>query len=83
MIKWTEDFANFLHQAIILLIIPVTCVTSGDIYVVELVPTLSTNFSHSLYRKSVEGELIARASHDQSLYWDDNYQVHYYLEELI
>ena len=44
-------------------------------------PTFAPNQPHSTEHGSVEGELIARASHTHALYRDDNSVVYYHLEE--
>ena len=46
-------------------------------------PTLAPNQPHSTEHGSVEGELIARASHTLALFRDDNSVVYYQLEEAI
>ena len=44
-------------------------------------PTLAPNQPHSTEHGSVEGKLIARASHTHALFRDDNSVVYYHLEE--
>ena len=44
-------------------------------------PTLAPNQPHSTEHGSVEGELIARASHTHALFRDDNSVVYEHLEE--
>ena len=44
-------------------------------------PALAPNQPHSTEHGSVEGELIARASHTHALFRDDNSVVYYHLEE--
>ena len=44
-------------------------------------PALAPNQPHSTEHGSVEGELIARASHTHARFRDDNSVVNYHLEE--
>jgi hypothetical protein len=81
VIKWTESFADFLHRNIGVRTIPLAYVTREDVIVPVIAPPLAPNRPHSAVHGSVEGELIARASHDHPLFRDDNSQVYYYLEE--
>ena len=61
--------------------IPVAYITRENVNVPVAAPPLANNRPHSTIHGSVEDELVARASHDHSLFRDDNSQVYYYLEE--
>jgi predicted RNA-binding protein YlxR (DUF448 family) len=57
-------------------------VTREEEDVAAAAPPLAANRPHSsTVHGSVEGELIARASHDHPLFRDDNSQVYYTIEE--
>jgi hypothetical protein len=47
----------------------------------DAAPALAQNQPHSNDHGSVEGELVARASHEHTLFRDDNASVYHYLEE--
>ena len=81
IIKWTEAFQDFLHRVIGARMIPLAYVVRIDPQVPGLAPTLAPNQPHSTEHGSVEGELIARASHTHALFRDDNSVVYYHLEE--
>jgi hypothetical protein len=80
IIKWTEAFTDFLHRKIGVCMIPLAYVVRA--VVVPPAPTaLTTNLPYSVEHGSVEGEMIARASHTHPLFRDDNSRVYYLLEE--
>ena len=81
IIKWTEAFQDFLNRVIGARMIPLAYVIRIDPQVPGPAPTLAPNQPHSTEHGSVEGELIARASHTHALYRDDNSVVYYHLEE--
>ena len=81
IIKWTEAFQDFLHRVIGARMIPLAYVVRIDPQVPGPAPTLAPNQPHSTEHGSVEGELIARASHTHALFRDDNSVVYYHLEE--
>ena len=81
IIKWTEAFQDFLNRVIGVRMIPLAYVIRIDPQVPGPAPTLAPNQSHSTEHGSVEGELIARASHTHALFRDDNSEVYYHLEE--
>ena len=81
IIKWTEAFQDFLNRVIGARMIPLAYVIRIDPQVPGPAPTLAPNQSHSTEHGSVEGELIARASHNHALFRDDNSVVYYHLEE--
>ena len=83
--KWTEAFADFLHRTIGVRTIPLAYVTRESTQVAVIAPVLAVDRPHSTENGSVEGEMIARASHEHPhehpLYRDDNSKVYFYLEE--
>ena len=81
IIKWTEAFQDFLNRVIVARMIPLAYVIQIDPQVPGPAPTLAPNQPHSTEHGSVEGELIARASHTHALFRDDNSVVYYHLEE--
>jgi len=81
IMKWTEAFPDFLRQVIGVRTIPLIYVIRTDENVPAAAPALATHQPHSEMHGSVEGELIARASHNHPLFRNDNGQVYHYLEE--
>ena len=81
IIKWTEAFKDFLNRVIGARMIPLAYVIRIDPQVLCVAPPLEPNQPHSIEHGSVEGELIARASHTHEFYRDDNSVVYYHLEE--
>jgi len=79
--KWTEAFADFLNRVMGIRTVPLSYVIRENTNVPAVAPTLATNQPFSTDHGSVEGELIARASHTHALFRDDNAQVYYFLEE--
>ena len=83
IIKWTEALQDFLNRLNGARMIPLAYVFQIDPQVPGPSPTLAPNQPHSTEHGSVEGELIARASHTHALFRDDNSVVYYHLEEAI
>ena len=81
IIKWTEAFQDFLNRVIGARMIPLAYVIRIDPQVPGPAPTLALNQPHSIKHGSVEGEIIARASHTHARFRDDNTVVYYHLEE--
>ena len=81
IMKWTEAFPDFLRQIIGVRMIPLIYVIRTEVVVPAAAPALENNQPHSTEHGSVESELIARASHTNPLYRDDNGKVYFYLEE--
>ena len=81
IIKWSEAFHDFLNRVIGVRTIPLAYVTRATVAVPAVAPDLLTGKPHSEDHGSVEGELVARASHTHELYRDDNAAVYYHLEE--
>ena len=70
IIKWTEAVQDFLNRVIGARMIPLAYVIRIDPQVPGPAPTLAPNQPHSTEHGSVEGELIARASHTHALFRD-------------
>jgi hypothetical protein len=81
IIKWTESFADYIHRVIGVRTIPLAYVIRETVAVPPTAPALVAGQPHSDEHGSVEAELIARASHTNALYRDDNASVYYLLEE--
>lgn len=81
VIKWTEALQDFLNRVIGVRMIPLYYVIRPEVAVPQAAPALATNQPHSIEHGSVEGELVARASHTHALFRDDNASVYHYLEE--
>lgn len=81
IIKWTEAFDDFLSRTVGSRTIPLAYVTRDSSAVPAVAPPMEMNKPHSLEHGSVEGDLIARASHNHALFRDDNAKVYYLLEE--
>ena len=81
IIKRTEAFQDFLDRVIGARMIPLAYVIQTDPKVPGPAPTLAPNQPHSTKHGSVEGELIARASHIHALFRDDISVVYHRLEE--
>ena len=78
--RWTESFSDFLHKVVGVRHIPLSYVIRESA-VVGTAPPLMNHKPYSEQYGSVQGELIARASHGHPLYRDDNEKVYGYLEE--
>ena len=76
VLKWMEVFKDFLALVIGVRVIPLSYVICEEETVPAQVPNL-----HSTEHRSVEAELIARASHNHALFCDDNAAVYHHLEE--
>ena len=61
--------------------IPLAYVTRAVVDVLVVVPVLENNRPHSEEHGSAENELIARASHDNELFREDNAKVYHHLEK--
>ena len=61
--------------------IPLAYVIRANEDVPAAAPPLQVGQPHSDAHGSIEGKLIARASHTHALFWDDNAAVYYALEE--
>ena len=60
---------------------PPSCVARQNVELPDTAPLLLANFSYSAEHGSVEGELVARASHDYPNYRDGNQAVYFFLGE--
>jgi hypothetical protein len=81
IMKWTEAFDDFLNRAIGTRTIPLSYVTRETVTPTNILPPQAQDRPHSIENGSVEGDMIAFASHDHPSYRDDNAQIYYYLEE--
>ena len=81
IMKWTEAFPDFLRQVIGVRTIPLSYVIRAEAVVPNAVPPLEVGQPYSTEHGSVEAELIARASHEDALFRNDNNQVYHFLEE--
>ena len=72
VIRWTEAFDDYLHQAIGDRTTPLAYISREVVDVPAPAPALATGIPHSEIHGSVEEELIARASHTHPLYREDN-----------
>jgi len=81
VIKWTEAFNDYLHRKIGVRCIPLAYVTRETVAVPADAPPLAPSMPHSTQFASVEGDLVARASHGHPLYREDNASIYYDLEE--
>jgi hypothetical protein len=63
VIKWTEAFRDFLYRVIGVRTIPLCYVIRDTVDVPVAAPALAQNQPRSNEHESVEGELVARASH--------------------
>jgi hypothetical protein len=80
VIKWTESFRDYLHRMIGVRTIPLAYVIWPDGNV-PVIGNISAGTPHSTEHGSIEDKLIARASHTNPLYREDNSVVYYKLEE--
>ena len=81
VIRWTEAFVDFLSRVIGVRKIPLSYVIRNEVNVPVNAPALMANQPHSEEHGSVEGELVARGSHANALFREDNEKVYHYLEE--
>ena len=81
VIKWTEAFRDFLYRVIGVRTIPLCYVIRDTVHVPANAPALAQNQPHSNEHESVEGELMATASHEHALFRDDNASVYHCLQE--
>ena len=81
IMKWTEACQDHLHRVIIVQMIPLAYVTRTNKNVPVVAPPLQVGHPHSEEHRSIEGDLIAHASHTHALFRDDNAAVYYALEE--
>ena len=81
IVKWSESMIDFLHLIVGARMIPLSYVVRGDVDVPgeETAPSLN-NLPYSQEHGSVEAELIARASHTDPAFREDNAKVYHYLQ---
>ena len=68
IIMWTEAFQDHLHRVIRVRMIPLAYVTRKDEDVRAMVPPLQARQPHSEAHGSIEGEMIAWASHTHAMF---------------
>ena len=81
IVKWTEAFQDHLHRVIGVRMIPLAYVIRMNQDVPAVAPPLQAGQPHSEAHRSIEGEMIARASHTHAMFRDDNAAVYFVLEE--
>jgi len=79
--RWSEAFNDFLHRVNGVRHAPLAYVIRADAEVPAIAPPLMRNQPHSAVHESIEGEMIARLSHDSPMFRDDNARVYHFLEE--
>ena len=78
--KWSESFNDFLHRIIGVRNAPLAYLVREDVAPGAASP-LAPNKPFSTENGSVEGELIARLTHNSPVYKDDNSALYHFLEE--
>ena len=81
VIKWTEAFQDFLNRKIGNRSIPLAYIIQDEPNPPAMEPPLAPGQPHSIEHGSVEAELIAWASHTHALFWNDNSELYFLLEE--
>ena len=81
IIKWTEYFADFLHQDFGERNIPLSYVIRELDTVPIMAPLTMRGKLYSDKHGSVEKEIITRASHTHNNFKEDNSKVYSYIEE--
>eukprot|EP00957_Ditylum_brightwellii_P130289 9938574-Ditylum_brightwellii.AAC.1 len=80
--KWSESFHDFLNRCIGIRMIPLAYVVRQESVVdPSVVPAIAAGQPYFAEHGSVEDEMIARTTHNQPLYQQDNVTVYYKLEE--
>ena len=81
IIKWTEVFQDFLIRVIGVRYIPLSYVIRDQVEVPADAPPLATDQPYYTEHGSIQRDMIARASHTDGLFGDDNASVYHYIEE--
>ena len=81
VIKWTEAFQDFLNRKIGNHNIPLAYIIRDEPNPPAMALPLAPGQPHSVEHGSVEAELIAQASHTHALFWNDNSDLYFLLEE--
>ncbi len=79
--RWSESFNDVLHRINGLRHTPLAYVVRSEAAVANQAPPLLRNRPFSDTHGSVEGELVARLSHTNAVFRDDNAKVYQLLEE--
>ena len=75
VIKWSEAFSDLIHTVIGVRTTPLEYVTIETVRVFETPPPLENNRLNSKYHGSVEGEWVARAMNDHTIFRYEKYKV--------
>ena len=81
IIKWLEVFKYHLTQFIGEQNIPLSYLIRENDVAALIVPPLAADKAYSIEHGSVEEELVARATHNDTLYREDNKLLYHMLEE--
>ena len=81
MIKWLEVFKYHLTRVIGERKIPLSYLIHKNDVAEVIVPPLAADKAYSKEHGSVEDELVARATHHDTLYREDNKSLYHMLEE--
>ena len=80
VVRWSEAFKDFLSRTVGRRNIPLSYVVRDNESVTNPAPPLLEDKPYSQEHGSVEGELVARASHSHPLFRSDSADVYYHLE---
>ena len=80
MIKWSEDFKDYLHRIIGDCGIPLAYIIRLKA-IVPAIGEIVAGSPHSQKHGAIELELIAHASHTHALFREDNSALYYKVEE--
>ena len=81
VIKWMEAFQDFLNRKIGNQSFPLVYIIWDEPNPPAVAPPLAPGQPHSIEHGSVEAELIAWVSHTHALFWNDNSDLYFLLEE--
>lgn len=81
IVKWTESFEDFLHEVVGHRCIPLAYLIREEVVAANPPPPLANRRCYSAEHGSVKAELIARATHDNTKYSDDNQKLYSFIEE--
>ena len=81
VLKWMEAFSDYLHRVIGSRMIPLAYVIREHANPPGTAPPRANSQPHSEEHRSVEMDMIMRASHDHAPFRGDNAKVYFKLEE--
>ena len=81
IVKWTESFEDYLHEIVGHRNIPLAYLIREDVVPEYPPPALANRKPYSTKHGSVVNELIARATHNNAKYNDDNQKLYSLIEE--